>query len=129
MTQNAHKPYSEFELELIKKIPSNMFIAWVTGRNNLSISSKRASIGAPESGSLGLKKAKKTWMETYKEIAAKHGIDTKVKPKPRKNVLQQAVEHFIPISVTITINDKIVEVNQGDELKINEKGIFLITKI
>lgn len=123
MTRN-NTPYSAYELDLIHAIPSNNYIAYLTGRRSDTISTKRRQIGATRSRSFGLKHAKKQYKDIYLEIAKNHNIDVSM-PRPKQHPVKKQstvkIEHYeinpkFNNFVTVEINGISTIITNGDKI-------------
>lgn len=126
-TSWKHILTTEFAIQLIKQIPSNLYCSQVLKVPVSAISHKRATIsGAVKAGCYQLSDATKAkfrpiLLKIKRELRASR-IDSTVTPE--ETVKKENT--VITDTVTIKINGKPISVKNGDELEIRDNILYLL---
>ena len=124
--QWSHVLNSAFATELIKRVPSNIYCAWVLKVPDGNIAYKRSTIlGAVRGGRYFLTaKTKALFKPILNELKLKYGIITdSVEKQSVKSTNQQLTQ------ITVVINNNSVELTDGDIIEIRDNKLYLLKSL
>lgn len=126
-TSWMHILTTEFAIQLIKQIPSNLYCSQVLKVPVSAVASKRATIeGAVKGGHYKMSNAtiaafRPILLKVRRDIRASR-IDSTVSPE--ETVRKENT--IITDTITIKINGKPISVKNGDELEIRDNKLYLL---